>query len=71
MEGDTASPHLTGEAIDLAKHGMSKTEIAWMRAYLAPLIQQGKVDVEEEFEQACFHVSVYQSYAPPPVMRTM
>lgn len=62
--GDTASPHLTGETIDIAKHGLSITEIAWMRTYLQPLIDQGKIDVEEEFQQACFHISVYKNYAP-------
>jgi len=62
--GDTASPHLTGETVDIAKHGLSITEIAWMRTYLQPLIQQGKIDVEEEFQQACFHISVYKNYAP-------
>jgi hypothetical protein len=63
--GDTASPHLTGQAVDLAKHGLSLTEIAWMRGYLLPLVQEGKVDVEEEFQQACFHISVYKKYLPP------
>src|SRR6202789_2995917 len=63
-EGDTASPHLTGQAIDIAKHGLSLTEIAWLRAYLLPLVQEGKVDVEEEFQQACFHISVYKEYLP-------
>jgi hypothetical protein len=64
-EGDTASPHLTGQAVDLAKHGLSLTEIAWLRGYLLPLVQQGKVDVEEEFQQSCFHISVYTKYLPP------
>jgi hypothetical protein len=63
-EGETASPHLTGQAVDLAKHGLSLTEIAWLRAYLLPLVQEGKVDVEEEFQQACFHISVYRNYLP-------
>ncbi len=35
--GEVASPHLYGQAIDLAKHGMSITQIAWMRAYLTPV----------------------------------
>jgi len=35
-----------------------------MRGYLLPLEQQGKIDVEEEFQQACFHMSVYQKYLP-------
>lgn len=64
-EGDTASPHLTGQAIDIAKHGLSLTEIAWLRGYLLPLVQEGKVDVEEEFQQACFHISVYKTYLRP------
>lgn len=64
-EGDTASPHLTGQAVDLAKHGLSRTEIAWMRGYLRPMVQEGKIDVEEEFKQSCFHISVYKNYVPP------
>jgi hypothetical protein len=63
-EGETASPHLTGQAIDLAKHGLSLTEIAWLRGYLLPLVQQGRIDVEEEFQQSCFHISVYKKYMP-------
>jgi hypothetical protein len=62
--GETGSPHLTGEAIDFGKREMSTAQIAWMRTYLRPLMQAGKVDVEEEFQQACFHISVYRSYAP-------
>jgi hypothetical protein len=63
-EGDTASPHLTGQAVDIAKRGLSLAEIAWLRGYLLPLVQQGKVDVEEEFQQSCFHISVYKKYMP-------
>jgi hypothetical protein len=61
-EGDIASPHLTGATIDIAKKGLSLSEIAWMRAYLLPLQTAGKIDVEEEFYQACFHITVYKSY---------
>ncbi len=68
-EGDTASPHLTGQAIDIAKRGLSMAEIAWLRGYLLPLVQQGKVDVEEEFQQSCFHISVYRKYMPSPSAR--
>jgi hypothetical protein len=63
-EGETASPHLTGQAVDLAKRGLSLSEIAWMRGYLLPLVQEGKIDVEEEFQQSCFHISVYKRYMP-------
>jgi len=62
VRGETASPHLTGQAIDFGKRGMSVEEIAWMRTYLAPLMQAGAIDVEEEFQQACFHISVYRNY---------
>ncbi|NYF92095.1 DUF5715 family protein [Tunturiibacter empetritectus] len=70
-EGDTASPHLTGQAVDIAKHGLSLTEIAWLRGYLLLLVQSGKVDVEEEFQQSCFHVSVYKRYLPPAPERDL
>jgi hypothetical protein len=69
-DGESASPHLTGQAVDLAKHGLSTAEIAWLRDYLLPLVQTGKVDVEEEFQQACFHISVYKKYAPEPLPRS-
>jgi hypothetical protein len=64
-EGDIASPHLTGAAIDIAKQGMTRQEIGWMRAWLLPLENAGMIDVEEEFRQSCFHITVYKSYAPP------
>ena len=64
-DGDLASPHLTGAAVDIGKKGLTLQEIAWMRAWLLPLQQAGKIDVEEEFYQACFHVTVYSSYQTP------
>lgn len=67
-EGDIVSPHLTGATIDIAKSGMSRQEIGWMRGWLMPLQKAGMIDLEEEFQQACFHISVYRNYAParPP-----
>jgi len=64
VSGEMASPHLTGQAVDIAKAGLSLLQIAWMRTYLQPLIEQGKIDVEEEFQQACFHISVYKAFLP-------
>ena len=64
-EGSLASPHLTGQTIDIAKKDLNSQEVAWMRLYLAPLQRAGKLDVEEEFQQACFHISVYKSYLTP------
>jgi len=63
-EGDIVSPHLTGATIDIAKDGLSRDEIAWMRRRLLELEAAGKIDVEEEFRQACFHITVYKSYTP-------
>ena len=68
-EGDVASPHLTGASIDIAKQGLTRQEIGWMRAWLLPLETAGKIDVEEEFRQSCFHITVYKSYAPPKPAR--
>ncbi len=61
-EGDIVSPHLTGATVDIVKHDLSPAEIAWMRARLLALQLAGKIDVEEEFQQACFHITVYKSY---------
>jgi hypothetical protein len=61
-EGDTASPHLTGATIDIAKSGLTRRELYWMRDRLNSLQSEGKIDVEEEFRQACFHITVYKSY---------
>lgn len=67
--GEIASPHLYGQAIDIAKGRMSLTELMWMRAYLTPVENDGKIDVEEEFQQSCFHVSVYRRYLGLPAPR--
>lgn len=61
-EGDVASPHLTGAAVDIAKSPLSNEEKEWMRGYLLTLQNAGKIDVEEEFREACFHITVYKSY---------
>jgi hypothetical protein len=63
-EGDIVSPHLSGATVDIAKEGLSRQEMVWMRRQLLGLEQAGKIDVEEEFEQACFHITVYKSYSP-------
>jgi hypothetical protein len=63
-EGDIVSPHLTGATVDIAKSGLSRQEMAWMRQRLLALQTAGKIDVEEEFRQACFHITVYRNYAP-------
>jgi hypothetical protein len=64
VSGDDASSHLMGGTVDIAKKPMSSTEMAWMRGFLMPLQTVGLLDVEEEFQQACFHIAVYKAYAP-------
>jgi hypothetical protein len=66
-EGDIVSPHLTGGTVDIAKQGMSRAELVWMRNWLLALQVSGTIDVEEEFRQRCFHITVYKNYIPPPV----
>lgn len=62
LEGETASPHLTGATIDISKRWMSRSQLKWMRDYLLTLQNAGAIDVEEEFRQRVFHITVYKSY---------
>lgn len=61
-EGDIVSPHLTGATIDIAKSGLTRREMQWMRNELLAYQNAGLIDVEEEFRQRCFHITVYKSY---------
>ena len=63
-EGDIVSPHLTGATIDIAKSGLSRSQMQWMRDHLFAYQTAGVIDVEEEFRQRCFHITVYKNYAP-------
>jgi Family of unknown function (DUF5715) len=62
VDGDVASPHLTGAALDIARRGMTKAQITWMRDYLVNLRDAGQIDVAEEFRTRCFHITVYKEY---------
>ena len=68
-EGSVASPHETGAAIDIGKRGMTWREIGWMRRYLTTLQDAGLIDVEEEFYQSCFHITVYDTYGRHGLVR--
>jgi hypothetical protein len=65
-EGDIVSPHLTGGTVDVVKQGMTRQELGWMRNWLLARQLAGTIDVEEEFRQPCFHITVYKNYASPP-----
>jgi hypothetical protein len=62
LDGDTASPHLTGATIDVSKRWMSRKQLKWMRDYLLAFQTAGMIDVEEEFRQRVFHITVYKAY---------
>ena len=70
-EGDVVSPHLTGGTVDIAKTGMSRKELTWMRNRLLAMQVEGKIDVEEEFRQPCFHITVYKNYDTPAPDQTL
>lgn len=67
--GEVVSPHVTGATIDITKKGMSSRELNWMRMVLGDLQNQGVLDVEEEFHQACFHITVYKSFISRNALR--
>jgi hypothetical protein len=62
IDGDMASPHLTGATIDIGKRGMTRKQLEWCRNYLLEKQNSGTVDVEEEFRQRVFHITVYKDY---------
>lgn len=62
-EGPTASSHLAGLTVDIAKHGMTRKQRKWMEQYLVRMRDLGLVEAVEERKQACFHVMVSDRYA--------
>jgi hypothetical protein len=58
VDGETASSHETGATVDIAKHGMNRAQLQWMRAMLSYEVVMNRVIVEEERHQACFHTMV-------------
>lgn len=61
-EGPTASSHLAGLTVDIAKHGMTRKQRKWMQEYLVKLRDQRLVEAAEERKQAVFHVMVSEKY---------
>ncbi len=62
-EGDKKSSHLTGAAIDIAKIGMSPTELVWMRNRLLALEKRALIEATEERRQLVFHIMVFKNYS--------
>jgi Family of unknown function (DUF5715) len=61
-EGDTASSHLAGLTVDIAKKGMTRRQRAFTESYLVKMHNLGLVEAVEERHQACFHVMVSDRY---------
>lgn len=60
--GDSASSHLAGITVDLAKRGLTAKQHQWVVDYLKNFRDLGLVEVAEERRQACFHVMVSDRY---------
>jgi hypothetical protein len=63
--GPTASSHLTGATVDIAKLPCSAKGLAWLRTRLLADEQAGLIEATEEFQQAVFHVMVFKKAVPP------
>jgi hypothetical protein len=63
IEGDTASSHLAGTTVDLAKRGLTRKQKKWLDAYLKNLQDQGLIEAAEERRQACYHIMVKSQYS--------
>ena len=61
-EGETASSHLAGLTVDIAKKGMTRRQRAFTENYLVNMHNLGLVEAVEERRQACFHVMVSDRY---------
>ncbi|HWR13687.1 MAG TPA: DUF5715 family protein [Terriglobales bacterium] len=62
IDGDTASTHLTGIALDISKRGLSRKQHKWIEEYFLPLKNLGLIDPIEERRQPVFHVVVFDRY---------
>ncbi len=61
-DGETASSHLAGLTVDIAKRGMTRKQRAFVEKYLVNMRNAGLVEAVEERRQACFHVMVSDRY---------
>ncbi len=61
-EGDTASSHLAGVAVDIAKTGMTRKQRKWVDQYFLQLQTLGLIEAAEERRQPVYHVMVSDRY---------
>lgn len=60
IHGETASSHMAGLTVDIARRGLSSDEVLFIEGFLRAIGEQ--VIVEEELKQPCFHVLVRGNY---------
>lgn len=69
--GETASAHLAGVAVDLKRRGLTVAQKRFLQFRLLAWAARGKVLVEEELRQPCFHVVVIGSDIVQPAVSTI
>lgn len=62
VSGPKKSSHLTGATVDIAKVGLTKAELDWLRKKLLTLEAEDRIEATEEQDQQVFHVMVFRSY---------
>ena len=60
--GDTASSHLAGLTVDIAKTGLTRTQRKWLDAYLMDLRNRNLIEAAEERRQPVYHIMVSERY---------
>ncbi len=65
VSGPKKSSHLTGATIDIAKVGLTKAELDWLRKKLLALEAEDRIEATEEQDQLVFHVMVFRTYSQP------
>ena len=60
ISGPTASSHLTGATVDIAKRNLDHAELEWVMNYLANAERRHEIEVTEEHRQPVFHFMVFK-----------
>jgi hypothetical protein len=60
--GETASSHLAGITVDIAKTGLSRKQRKWLDAYLLDLRNRNLIEAAEERRQPVYHIMVSERY---------
>jgi hypothetical protein len=65
ISGPKKSSHLTGATVDIAKVGLTKAELDWLRKKLLVLEAEDLIEATEEQDQLVFHAMVFHTYSQP------